>query len=143
MSNIAKTLSPAAAFFFEHAGFSYDPITETRDQGRTRGAIALAEAEALYLEAHAWADVVCAWTDDPDAENDWRLDKKHGRVTGKKPKTFESCGIHDADGNCLASLWGIEDADANYRRVVRAELASECADELRAIIAACREGEEV
>ena len=39
------TLTPAQAFFFEHAGYSYGQ-GETPEQGRTRGAIALAEHEA-------------------------------------------------------------------------------------------------
>lgn len=34
----------------------------------------------------------------------------------------------------LASLGAIWDADDKYRRVIRAELASECADVLRALM---------
>jgi hypothetical protein len=37
----------------------------------------------------------------------------------------------------LASLWGIVDADANYRRVVEAELAAEALDGYAAPVAGC------
>lgn len=134
------TLSEAAQFFYEHAGFSYDPKTETPEQGRARCAQHLAEAENLFLAAVRVADVGCAWEDDPQGFDDYRADKKAGRLADgiKKPKTIEIAFIwhRDEDGGetLLASLGGVWDAGTDYRRVVRAELALECADELRAII---------
>ncbi len=132
-----RVLSRAAQFFFDHAGYSHDPLTETPEQGRTRCAIALAEAELLYLEAHRVADVVCVWEDDPAGFADYRADKKAGRLAEGigKPRTIELADIRHGD-EYLASLGGIWDADENYRRVVRAELARERADELRKIIEA-------
>ena len=37
----------AQQFFYDHAGFSYNPATETRDQGKIRSASDLARAEAM------------------------------------------------------------------------------------------------
>lgn len=120
-------LSPAAQFFFDHAGSSYNPATETPEQGRTRCAIQLAEAEALYLRAHQVSDVTCEWVTDPDADLSWM------RPKDRKNACVEGCGIKNNE-EYLASLWGITDADDDYKRVVRAELALECADQLRQII---------
>jgi hypothetical protein len=38
------------AFFLEHAGYSYDPATETPEQGKLRSAQALADAESWAAE---------------------------------------------------------------------------------------------
>lgn len=134
-------MSNAVKFFYEYAGFGFDPATETQAQGRLRCAKQLAEAEALYLKAHQCADIGIAWEDDPDGFADYRADKRAGRLTkGDAPKRIERAFIwhrHEDDGrgrDWLASLHGIWDADTNYRRVVRAELALECADELRKLI---------
>ena len=40
----------ALRFHWEHGGFSYDPATETADQGRARCALAAAGAEAWAAE---------------------------------------------------------------------------------------------
>lgn len=45
-----------------------------------------------------------------------------------EPSTCESAVLYDATGNILADLHCIDDADANYRRVIRAELALEAMD---------------
>lgn len=37
-------------FFYNHAGFSYDPKTETPEQGRARCAKLLAKAEEFAIE---------------------------------------------------------------------------------------------
>jgi hypothetical protein len=39
-------MTPAERFFYEHAGYSHDPRTETAEQGRVSTARALAAAEA-------------------------------------------------------------------------------------------------
>ena len=91
-------------FFYDHAGYSYDPKTETPDEGRHRCAVALADAEQRWLASGALFIV------DPDEDNG-----------------PDSVGmlIVGPDGTVLASLWAIEGADDNYTRVVRAELALE------------------
>ncbi len=105
---IPNGLRRAYRFFHEHAGYCVGR--------RAQGALVLAHAErdaasagfTFSEEADAHADL--SWMEADEAAKD-----------------HECIGMvcRDADGNVLASLWGIVDADANYRRVVRAELALE------------------
>lgn len=124
--NPTRKLTADQKFFWTHAGYSHDPATESLAAGRTRCAVALAEAESLYLESHRVADVSIEWSDDEygrvDAEKD-----------GLKFETCESAVLLGPNG-ALASLHSILDADDRHRRVVRAELASECAEQLRSIV---------
>lgn len=114
-------LTPDQRFFFETAGFSYDPKTETPEQGRTRCAIQLADAEATYLQAHKVSTVECEWHDDEECDTCERAAiTVHDERSGKRIP--------------LSALGGIVDADDNCRRVARAELALECRDDLLAII---------
>lgn len=46
----ALAADDAVAFFREHAGYSYDPRTESPAQGRERSARALAESENAYRD---------------------------------------------------------------------------------------------
>lgn len=108
-------------FFFKHAGFSYDPKTETKTQGRIRCARSLAHAEQTAREL----DWRFEWSDD------WSLGCSHKEFYGadsayaeREPETCESCLLFDGD-RVLASLSCIDDADDNYRRVIQAELALE------------------
>lgn len=120
-------------FFLSHSGYSYDPKTETPMRGRIRCAQESARAESLFLDACRVADVGISWDDDPDGAQHWR-------ACGEEFESCESATIWHRDDSgtvhYLASLGGITDADSNYRRVIRAELAQECADELRAILEA-------
>jgi hypothetical protein len=54
----------ALGFFYEHAGWSYDPATETSDEGRWRGAEVLARAER-EARARGWS---VEWEYDPDPD---------------------------------------------------------------------------
>jgi hypothetical protein len=118
----------AEAFFYEHAGWGYDPKVETPEEGRQRSARALAAAEA-------WAksvDLRFVWEYDEDAAMD-------AATSGEEFETCEWAAAYPASafddnrdmgfgaprGIPLASLGGITNADANYRRVIQAELASE------------------
>lgn len=115
------TLTKQEQFFFDHAGYSYDPKKETQYEGQVRCARELAVAETRAQDAgfeYEWSD-------------DWMVGS-HKEYFGKgsayedgEPNTCESCVLRDADGEILASLGCIDDADANYRRVVEAELAEE------------------
>lgn len=122
-----EPMSKAAQFFFEHAGSSYNPARETPEQGRERCARNLAAAEGIAREA----GVSFAWSEDPDVDSsDWRDDCK--------PYATWECVAYDAAGNACGSLGGIDfgpDGSPygdNYRRVVEAELAAECVDEILA-----------
>lgn len=105
-----RTMTTAERFFWKHAGTSWDPKTETRAQGRRRGAEELAAAEA-------WAVDQLAYT--------WEYDGMRADCTGD----VFGCVARWRDGSVAASLWGICDPGDDYSRVVEAELASEARDE--------------
>ena len=114
----------AAAFFYEHAGWSYDPATESPEDGRARCALALAEAEAWA----AAADVEFVWDADDDS---WWLHPAEDATDG--PQTCEICAAY-MGREMVASLGCIDDADDNYRRVIEAELAAELQDQVESAI---------
>lgn len=107
-------------FFLRHAGFSYDPKTETADAGRRRNARDLANAERRASAA----GMSFGWSIDPDIDSsEWCDD----------PPAYDQwvCVCRDAVGDSVASLGGIDfGRDGSpysdpYRRVVEAELARE------------------
>lgn len=118
----------AVRFFFQHAGYSYDPAKESKLSGRWRCARNLARAEA-YAKENDWQ---YQW------EEDWNVES-HVREFGEEaypsePSTCEYYRLVDADGVFLDSLGCIDDADANYRRVIEAELASEALARIEATL---------
>lgn len=139
---MANTLSRPARFFFEHAGYSYDPKTQTADDGRAECAEALAEAESVLLEAMRCADVGCQWeNDDPELlgyrkRNPWTPNEEMDGTDFRRSCEQVCIWHRNEDGRCtyLASLGGITDATQAYRRVVRAELALEALADLRRIV---------
>lgn len=122
LAKARKQLTPNELFFYEHAGYSHDPKTETAEQGRIRCAKELAEAERIAHNLN-WET---RW------ENDWDIGS-HKKFYGpgscyedSEPTTCEYAQLWDADGmHCLASLGCIDDATSAYRRVIEAELADE------------------
>jgi hypothetical protein len=105
-----------AEFFYQHAGWSYHPTTETAEQGRRRSAATLATAEV--------------WARDNGIEFEWEDDETINHMRefdcyDVEPQTCETCIARNADGDVVASLGCIDDADTDYRRVVQAELAYE------------------
>jgi hypothetical protein len=121
----ASAAHRAYTFFFTHAGYSYDPTTETARQGRAKCAKELAAAEKA-ASSRGW---VFSWEEDAD-----------GDANGEGPA--ESCSVYARCQDCgnvhtelalrghdlsypLASLCGIAGADDSYRRVIQAELAAE------------------
>jgi hypothetical protein len=122
-----KPLTADQQFFFDHAGYSYDPKTQTRAAGRTRCAIDLAAAEDLFLQAARVADVGIDWEHDEIAAQDGGYESTCEQATIWH--RTESGGVE-----YLAALGGVWDAGSKYRRVVRAELAIECALRLRQLL---------
>jgi hypothetical protein len=117
----------AIAFFAEHAGGSYDPRTQTPEQGKQAGAERLALAEATARELGFSFE----WSIDPDVTSaDWVTKGRDGSK-GRDPWQTWVCLVHDADGEVIGSLGGIDfGRDGKpwgdpYRRVVEAELALE------------------
>ncbi len=120
-------------FFLSRAGYSYNPQTKTRMQGRIDGAKRLAAAEK-------WAQasgVVYVWMPDEDCSEDdfeFEEDKQHIREHGAVGCIlYRPCPDHGTEckhAEVLGSLWGITESLDNrerdaYRRVVEAELASD------------------
>lgn len=108
-------------FFHEHAGYSYDPKTETKQQGRARCAKALADAERRGREQ----GLSFAWSVDPDTDSSEFSDEKPAWALWQ-------CVCRDQPGTVRASLHAIDFgrdgfpcASEPYARVVEAELALE------------------
>lgn len=106
----------AYRFFYANAGWGYDPKTQTPQQGRAAGARRLAKAER---DARALG-YTFEW------EYDWSVDHEKefpDCYSESGPETCEGCIMRDKGGKVVQSLWCIDDASKEYRRVVEAELA--------------------
>lgn len=118
----SKLISQAVAFFQEHAGWSYNPKTETAEQGKLRGAKALAKAE----RDAASKGLTFEWTDEGvrgcigcDCGSD---------ECPCSERTEHECFavvVYNPDGEVVASLGSVCSPSREYRRVVQAELALE------------------
>ena len=98
-------MTPAEQFFFANAGYSYNPETETPEQGRARCAQRLAAAEAEADRRGWWVE----WTDD-----------------GEEDGAPRWCALlRDSGSAVLGSLGGIDVCAGPYTRVVAAELAAD------------------
>jgi hypothetical protein len=102
-------------FFHKHAGYAVRR-GESKAKAKTRGALALARAEA-EAEARGWT---VDWEEDPE---EWQGDIA-------RPFEVLTAVLRDADGHVRASLGGVgmtgnQRTDADYKRVVEAELADE------------------
>lgn len=124
-----KPSEEAVAFFREHAGYSYG-AGETPDQGRTRGAITLARAEAGAKE-HGWY-------------TEWRSDEEPcigcecgsfdcPCFTGESHETLGAI-LYDDQERVLGSLGSICEPSKEYCRMIEAELADEAFTERFPII---------
>lgn len=127
--NVARE-SAAVQFFWTHAGYGYDPKTETRAAGRLKCAKRLALAEE-------WArdNVEALWVDDGEADRSHFTDEYQddgrpffGCILNAKPHECPTCK-QEIKGES-ASLWGIDLGETGtecpeYKRVVEAELALE------------------
>jgi len=115
-----RLLSRDEMFFWEHAGYSYQPETETEAQGRIRCARELAAAEANAKRIDGWG---FEWHDD------WRVGDHVNEFSSESylnnPRTCECCLLRDGDGDVIASVGCVDDATDEYRRVIEAELAVE------------------
>ena len=131
-------------FFKRYAGTSWNPQTETKEQGKERGARELAHAEQFVRDA----GYAIQWEIDPDVTSaDWMpayetvtlppTRTASGQLESRKvrqrhaPYSTWVCLIRDPEGNVCGSLGGVDfgrDGEPwgdPHRRVVEAELASE------------------
>jgi hypothetical protein len=128
-------------FFKTHAGYSYDPKTETREEGKQKCARAMAQAEKLFLECEGediWFEVEEDFDESclGDCEN---IEDYH---SGKYQ--MYSCYLWRKDESArngrriILSLHAVSVAEGEsdpYLRVIRAELALEASDELNDYLA--------
>ena len=98
-------------FFIDQAGYSYDPKTETPEQGRERCALALAEAETRAAQE--------------GVTYDWSIDRDGCGCEDEGEHESYSVLALDANGHVFASLGAVCGLTREYRRVVEAELACE------------------
>lgn len=109
-------MNEAEQFFYDNAGYSYDPKTETKVEGRRRCAAALAAAERRLKDGPFFIDY------EPDNEP-W-----DGDVPYDGPIWY--VGLYSVEGATDSRLLGgmgmvaCEEGDP-YMRVVAAELALE------------------
>ena len=111
-------LTKQEQFFYDNAGYSYDPETETPEQGRTHCARQLAAAETKAAQAGVYAQ----WMTDPHTDSsDWSDDPEPWAtwcVTITHPETGQSDSLGGVDFGRDGEPWGNP-----YARVVEAELA--------------------
>lgn len=112
-------LSNQQRFFYRNAGWSYNPQTETKRQGRERGARQLAKAETNAAKA----GVTFEWVGDECIGCDCSSDTC-ACCTGEAHASM-CCIARDAAGHVIGSLGSICEPSREYRRVVEAEVAME------------------
>lgn len=113
-------LCASEKFFFEWAGWGYNPATETPQKGREDGAYKLAAAEG-HASQQGWS---FEWSVDPDVDS--------SSFSKKRPRwALWQCLCRNENGEPLSSLGGVDFGPDKepwgdpYRRVVQAELALE------------------
>ena len=112
-------MSADVRFFYDNAGYGYDPKTQTRAQGRRECAEALAQAERERGEGWCFT---------------WDCDPRSWDGDGPVPDQVLTCVLRSRDGEVLTSLCGIADPSPAYQPVIEAELAMEALDEIRASV---------
>ena len=121
VSTSIEPLTDAEAFFYKHAGWSYDPARQTPDEGRRECARTLARAE-VEAQARGWS---VEWSPDTDAI--WDDDVE--RETTDYDQYLAT--LYDDEGCYLTGIGSVDfgptdcPEDEPYARVVAAELASE------------------
>ena len=111
----------AYLFFLRNAGYSYDPKTQTKQQGRAASARRLAKAER---DARALG-YMFEWQDDCDGCIGCSCDSPECDCSTGEPHECLVCLMHNSRGVCCQSLGSVCEPSREYRRVIEAELALE------------------
>jgi hypothetical protein len=139
------TLDEAAVrFFLEHAGFSYDPKTETNEEGQLRCARDLAAAEQALRDSDelfiVWEEddidsssfeetgeprplYVCLLCSEQDRRDEYGIEHpKSGEILIWDPRE-----CRERSGSVVESVGGVDLAGPRdpYKRVIAAELMQE------------------
>lgn len=117
----SRVIKQAVQFFYTYAGYSYDPKTQTPEQGRMQTARALAKAE----RDAASQGIRFGW--EPDVEGCIGCDcgLPECKCASGEPHEVLVCLAYNTEGKVIASLGAICEPTREYRRVVEAELALE------------------
>lgn len=127
MTHTHTQLNAVEQFFYDQAGYRYDPAIESPEDGRRRGALLLASAERW---AHESGYSFCWDIDDESTSADW-IDADDDGGKNQNPWRVWSVWMMDEGGHTVQSLHSIDfGRDGQpwgdpYRRVVEAELALE------------------
>lgn len=119
----------AEEFFYGNAGYSYDPKTQTEEEGRRETAKAMADAEQW-----AWDNnYTFSWSEE---EEDWDTFLEESEVDPHDVLEILALQMRNKDGTTVQSLGGVmfgHNAEANtrYGRVFEAELALQQQREVR------------
>lgn len=114
-----SAINTAVLFFETHAGTSYMPGKETKEQGQRRSALALARAEKIAQRKGFYAQ----WIIDNLDSSEWSDERPAWRQY--------VCLLFNAHKECIGSLCGIDFGRNGsplgdpYARVIEAELALE------------------
>lgn len=135
----ADDLNNDERFFYENIGGSYNPATETQEEGRVRNARSYAAAERWASENGFWFEWMPDWDGCSGCECGSDECPCH---TGESHETYGCVARDEDDLGCGVSLWSICNPDENYRRVVEAELAAELMAEQAALEAECVDDED-
>jgi hypothetical protein len=116
-----KILSNREFFFYQNAGYSFDPSKETAEQGRIRCAKSYAADEKQASEF----GFIFEWNQDEIGCDCAEIENGI-----EEPHDVLCCLVYDAEGKTvLASLSGICEPSTTYRKVVEAELAGEAIEQ--------------
>lgn len=122
----------AISFFYENAGYSYDPKIETAESGRRKCAEQLAHAEREASRLGYWF----IWDIDSDImSSDW-IDADEDGGANRDPWITWQCAIVEhvpgsGQPRTIGSLGGVDfgrdgsPETSDYSRVIQAELAHE------------------
>lgn len=123
MTTKKTAMTADVKFFYDHAGFSWKPNVETREEGRLRCAQNYAAAEGIGRNA----GLSFVWAVDPDVDS---RDFSNARPSWQ----LWECCMYDAKGALVDSMGGVDFGrcgsphGSDYRRVVEAELAAQHVD---------------
>src|SRR5690348_2890824 len=113
-ARLSPAISAATKFFYKHAGWGYKSGVETPAQGRRRGAVYLARAEAEAAR-RGW-HVNWEYSEEP---------YEMGDAETEMPSEVFDAILYDENDRVIGSLGHIGDPSREYKRVVEAELAVE------------------
>jgi hypothetical protein len=111
----------AIKFFAKHAGFSFDPKTQTAKQGKAKCARSLARGERVAAKL----GYTFEWEFDQDGCIGCDCGSDMCACSNGEPHEVLSCIARDADGKFIGSMGSICKPSREYRRVIEAALASE------------------